>query len=387
MQYRNALVLSFLVSSVLFAYIVKEDDTLWDLSDEYLKDPFQWTFIWENNPQVTNPHLIYPGDEITLDGKPAEIEPTLEAIPEVETPIDQNADSLPKGVLYNGRGIKERLHEDFLNRLGPLGETYMEQEDDLNELKSALPDTLAYRPQPRILKPALQVQAPYLVKPFSDYRTFSDEFNISPELKTTGTLLKWGEDFIIEAGTKIGINEGDTIELFYHTRDRIEVNYNKKEKEQLCVVRPQALAVIKSTSESRSRAQMLKTFGPVSQEHSRGRLYKKRALRYVNYYNPVKTVELNRMGIVTNFYDDSDIVKFNNWIGINKGASNGYRPGDAIHIIENSPGSKLKPRVIATGMVIVSQERTASILINNVLYPARNIKLSDRVAIVQKAME
>ncbi|MBU1626751.1 LysM peptidoglycan-binding domain-containing protein [bacterium] len=45
-------------------YIVKEKDTLWDISGAFLKNPFFWPLIWEVNPEVKNPHLIFPQDEI-----------------------------------------------------------------------------------------------------------------------------------------------------------------------------------------------------------------------------------------------------------------------------------------------------------------------------------
>jgi len=53
-------------------YIVKKGDTLWDISAVFLDKPWLWPEIWHVNPQVDNPHLIYPGDELKLvymDGK------------------------------------------------------------------------------------------------------------------------------------------------------------------------------------------------------------------------------------------------------------------------------------------------------------------------------
>ena len=47
-------------------YIVQEGDTLWDISSVFLRDPWFWPEIWFKNPQVDNPHLIYPGDTLAI---------------------------------------------------------------------------------------------------------------------------------------------------------------------------------------------------------------------------------------------------------------------------------------------------------------------------------
>ena len=47
-------------------YVVEKGDTLWDISNMYLDKPWQWPELWRTNIHITNPHLIYPGDELRL---------------------------------------------------------------------------------------------------------------------------------------------------------------------------------------------------------------------------------------------------------------------------------------------------------------------------------
>jgi hypothetical protein len=89
-------------------YVVKKGDTLWDISKRYLLEPWQWPEIWYVNDQVANPHLIYPGDVLTLvwrDGRPAVVRaaPDLDVeylSPQIrEVPLDQAIPTIPLDVI------------------------------------------------------------------------------------------------------------------------------------------------------------------------------------------------------------------------------------------------------------------------------------------------
>ncbi len=70
-------------------YIVKQGDTLWDISNTFLKDPFLWPFIWKANPSIVNPDLIYPGTELAMPSL-APVERAMQ-----EPAVDQELKELP----------------------------------------------------------------------------------------------------------------------------------------------------------------------------------------------------------------------------------------------------------------------------------------------------
>ena len=97
-------------------YVVKKGDTLWDIAGVFLRDPWYWPEIWYVNPQVANPHLIYPGDVLNLvyvDGKPRI---TLERAGEMRLSPQVRSEPLSGAI----RTIPYDLLMDFVGRPGLL---------------------------------------------------------------------------------------------------------------------------------------------------------------------------------------------------------------------------------------------------------------------------
>ncbi|MES3006580.1 MAG: LysM peptidoglycan-binding domain-containing protein [Pseudomonadota bacterium] len=98
-------------------YVVKEGDTLWDISSVFLEDPWRWPEIWQVNSAISDPDLIYPGDTLSLvyqDGSPRIVldrgtRPTVRLSPQVrEAPLLSPIPAIPRQAL-SGFLVENRI--------------------------------------------------------------------------------------------------------------------------------------------------------------------------------------------------------------------------------------------------------------------------------------
>jgi hypothetical protein len=110
------------------SYVVQRGDTLWGISNMFLRNPWQWPEIWYVNPQIHNPHRIYPGDTVRLalgtNGRTvlqivpgpaaraaARLEPMLRS-----TALDAPIDAIPYGVIASFISHPDVLTHDQIAR-------------------------------------------------------------------------------------------------------------------------------------------------------------------------------------------------------------------------------------------------------------------------------
>ncbi|MCU0597936.1 MAG: LysM peptidoglycan-binding domain-containing protein [Desulfobacterales bacterium] len=87
-----------------FYYTVQKGDTLWDLSKQFSDSPWEWPGLWSNNPQIPNPHLIYPGQKLLIfkkdwEGKEKKEEVREPVIMSVIEPAPAPEASKPNSIL------------------------------------------------------------------------------------------------------------------------------------------------------------------------------------------------------------------------------------------------------------------------------------------------
>ncbi len=105
-------------------YTVQDGDTLWDIAATFLRDPWYWPEVWYVNPQIENPHLIFPGDTLalvyiggqqrittTMRGATYRMSPSARATPLSEAvtsiPYEQIASFLSKGLVIEKRQAEQ----------------------------------------------------------------------------------------------------------------------------------------------------------------------------------------------------------------------------------------------------------------------------------------
>ncbi len=134
-------------------YVVVKGDTLWDISARFLKNPWQWPQLWQFNPQVENPHLIYPGDVLAIyfiDGRPM-------------MQVQRNGETI--SVPASGRGVAEIPREVRGKAYPTVKLSPAVREEGLDEAIPTIPlDAIKqFLTRPRVVMEDELEQTPYVV--------------------------------------------------------------------------------------------------------------------------------------------------------------------------------------------------------------------------------
>ena len=374
-----------LAALVASAYIVKEGDTLWDLSDEFLNDPFAWPDLWENNRHIQDPHWIYPGDSIYFGDSTREEQPTI--------PTTQNrypcggaiADTnLPKGVSAVGCDQGDARNGDFENMLGDL------RNRDKKAKKVKKDDIYLYkqRPAPKIFNGYYQILAPeiYDVDEIKQDETF---FSIRSGERKEPILHIPEMEVVVGIGKKTDIKakKGDLVEILDARAIEVPSTHGKS-FDTYAMLRLAGIAKITAVGDTLSRAQIVQSFREIKINQSKARLKKKLKVINVTGYGKEQKADIEEMATIRYSMDPMLIIGAYSYVLIDKGNEDKFKTGDAIAIWEpDKSDESIPPRLLGRGIIARATDHEAAVLIREIYSNNRRVEMGHKVSITHRAQK
>ena len=369
--------LSALIAS---AYVVKKGDTLWDLSDEFLHDPFAWPDLWENNRHIEDPHWICPGDSIYLGEG---IKDDGYRLPKTRPCEAAIADSnLPKYIKAVGCDERDARNGDFENMLGNL------RDKDKKQKKKKIADTYIYqkRPEPKIFNGYYQILAPEIYT-LDSIKKDKRYFSIQTGEKKAPIIHIPESEVVIGVGRKTnpGIKKGDLVEIL--DARSIEVPTHKgKSFDYFALVRLSGYAKITSVGDTLSRAMIVQSFKEIKLDHAKARLKQPLDILNVSGYTAVPEARVEEMAMIRYTMDPMLIIGAYAYILVDKGEKQGFSTGDAIAIWEeDNSDAGLAPRLLGRGVIARATDNESTVLVREVYSNSRHIEVGHKVSITHKA--
>ena len=249
-------------------YVVVKGDTLWDISKRFLNDPWLWPSVWHINPNIRNPHLIYPGDIIVMyivDGKPyitldgqAGMQPVRVASRKPTEPVKPGLKVVKLSPSARVSGIHKAISTIPMNAIRPfLDRPRVVTEDQLEDA----PYIVSSYEEHLISGTGNRVYARNLNKPLTGYNIVRPGIEyVDPE---SGDVLGYEAIYLADARlVKVGKDEDEPATLVVTKALREVLNNDvlipHEEREQMFQFTPRS-------PETKIKGQIMAVFNGVSQ--------------------------------------------------------------------------------------------------------------------------
>lgn len=366
MKIRNfPVVLNFMILSVLFfslspnvtgeeasagdagdnetSYTIKKGDTLWDISGEYLRNPFLWSALWEKNKYIKNPDLIFPGEILIIPGVETISERTGEAAVQQPSVTDAGQEEIPAPI-----------------PVLPLPE----QMEIPESIRSASPYTSLNPPPASVNGETGNVAVEQTPAPIVGEELVFIGGYIAAKVSSAGTILMSPDDRNMFAA-------GDTVNILFNKGE------NPAAGDKFTIIRkPKALI----NPETGKQYGMLSVpIGVIEIYRIQGRDAGGRIIKSYDYITsgdklqrlqpaaPVKTISPSGKGIkgnVIGLREETVLASERNVVYLDKGAKDGLTPGVVLNVSGEKPNN-----IIGELMVISVQSSTSTALVTKSIEP------------------
>jgi len=341
------------------AYRVQKGDTLWDLSEEYLKDPFAWPDLWNANRHIEDPHWIYPGDSICIPGD--------DPCPEIGERKDRQNSARERDNDRNKKVVRNNAEKS--DSKGTSNNYYSKKE------------------KPRIFNAYYQRLMPMLEpvagssKKSNLYRVLSDEVNkpIYYSLEHE-VLLGYGKRNFSK------LKAGDIAELW--SKEKISIPNTSGTSDEYFVYRLAAFAKITGVGDTLSRAFIVQSFQALSLETALCRPQMPVKTISVNSFTPVKQARAEEMAEILLILDKNIIASLYSYVLISEGKNNNYVPGSAVAFWSfDKRDPALPPKLLGRGLVVQSDNSRSTVLIREIYNANQRIDIGTQVSLTHKPVK
>lgn len=371
------------------AYIVKKGDTLWDLSAQFLSDPFAWPDLWNKNRHIEDPHWIYPGDSLYIsDDDQAAAPDTISRIEEaatMEPTAPPPSDSLlPKGVVSSPMSGSSR-DDEFMRNLGNLSGRVAPEESPLTTDSTKY--TFRKNPPPKVFNPYYQIFAPKLY-PKEAFKSDKAWISVRSGEKKPALMVHNGDEILLEIGKKAApLQVGTGIELW--TVEPIQFSIHKDSiPRQYALTRLTGFGKITAVGDTLARMVVSRSMAAMNLDKVRARLSKPLAPITVKAYASVADGKFETMPRIRYVTDPTLQIGINSYVIVDGGKGANLNPGDGIAFLENAVlDPTLPPRVLGRGIVVSSEAKEATILVRELFSATRQLEQGTRVALTHRAIK
>jgi hypothetical protein len=334
----------------------RNPEALWEISRNYLKDPFTWPTVWKTTPQAQ--------DAADMAGwKQGQA-------PLVDEPV-QPVDVAPAKPRHDWRASEEKRTQNYLAKVGPL---FAAVNRPLSVPAEPEATGAAAGPGTHYLAGALLLATPAITAPGEGGRMYPGEARLQYSSANESSILQLFDEVVLSAGKEHGVKPGDLWRTY-----EVGPGYRSFATGRSLgrLVETNGIVEVVRTGARSSVGRLIKCYGTVSRDTRAAPMGKMQEVT-ASGYSPLSDAKV--AGQVVWVTQGQQLPQPYSFAVVDQGARKGFHIGDMV-LFFNRNGGRMTEKVLGNGLVVAIHEESATILIQD-LFPGI-INRGDFVVAVQ----